>query len=84
MTYEQAVWASALPSTQKLLALAWASTATDGRTAASFAEVGGAASLSRSAVIRGTQALVTAGWLTELERTPFKQTVYQLVIPGSA
>lgn len=87
LTYDKAVLETdALTTAEAMVALSWASVCdykTGSNVRQSFDAVATKAKMSRRNVIRITQSLVTKGWLVEVERQPYKPTVYALTIPTS-
>lgn len=87
LKYDRAVMdTDGLTTSEAMVALAWASTCdyeTGSNVKQSFETVAQKAKVSRRSVIRLTQDLVRKGWLEEVERQPYKPTVYRLSIPTS-
>jgi hypothetical protein len=85
LAYDRAVMETgSLSTAEAMVALAWASTCdykTGSDVKQSFETVAQKAKMSRRSVIRVTQELVRKGWLDEVERQPYKPTVYRLSIP---
>lgn len=87
LQYDRAVLETdSLSTSEAMVALSWASVCdfkTGGNAKQSFESVAKKAKVSRRTAIRLTQSLVSKGWLTEVERNPYRPTVYALAIPTS-